>query len=64
MDITELTIEPRVSMTENGDITLMQLVEKSAQGNAYGRVHGHYHVVYSSIVVRGLELVPVVWEVA
>jgi hypothetical protein len=51
-------------MIENGDITLMQLMEKNTQGNSCGRVRGRHHVVYSSIVVRGLELVPVVWEVA
>jgi hypothetical protein len=56
----ELTKELRVSMIENGDITLMQLMEKDTQGNACGRVRGRYHVVYSSIVIRGLELVSVV----
>jgi hypothetical protein len=36
MDIRELTKEPGVSMIENGDITLMQLMEKNTQGNSCG----------------------------
>jgi len=39
-------------------------MEKNTQGNACGGVSGRYHVVYSSIVVRGLGLMPAVGEVA
>ena len=62
MDARELTKEPRVSMIQNSDISLIQLMEKNTQGNVCSGVSGLYHVVYSSVVAgkveRGLQSVP------